>query len=274
MGEKNEGLKKRISELSDKKLVKMLCDKAQEYTEEALSIARKEAERRGGLDKLCASVGKEYDPTETQDTHPKVEEEEPINISMSDPLPPRTNIPVIPSPSSEVSPPRVITLKEESIRQEWALMIENGAGNAQSMYDDIQKYLQESKIPGGCAWEIVELQSSTWFSKVRRVFLIVNLEQFKDYHIYIGVRDYGIHLDCCYYITIEPGLLKQIAAERMYNDTRALSAPRNILVHQDLRAWVTVVDRAVNLAADAVQIKLGQDPKTSHRGSKGFLDIW
>lgn len=42
-------LKKRIAGLSDKKLIEMLETKSDEYTEEALSIAKEEAQRRGGI---------------------------------------------------------------------------------------------------------------------------------------------------------------------------------------------------------------------------------
>jgi hypothetical protein len=54
----------------------------------------------------------------------------------------------------------------------------------------------------------------------------------------------------------------------------ALSAPKNILVHQDLRAWATVVHHAVLSSVEELMTKLGQDSSQLHRGSKGFLEIW
>lgn len=167
-----------------------------------------------------------------------------------------------------------ITLKEESILNEWTMLLDHAAGQAQGLIADIQKRLAESKMPGECTWEVEEVKSSGFFSKVRRDFLVVDLEQFKDYHMYIGIRDYGVHLDCCRFLTVEPGFLKKFAAERLTGYADALSAPKNILIHQDLRAWTTVVHHAVVDSVDDLIKKLGKDPKLLKRESKGILEIW
>jgi hypothetical protein len=167
-----------------------------------------------------------------------------------------------------------ITLKEESILNEWSTLLLKAAGNGQLLLESIQGRLKEAKIPGDCKWAVEEVQSSGWFAKVRREFLIVDLMEFKDYRIYIAARDYGIHLDCCRFLTVEPGFLKKFAAERLTGYADALSAPKNILIHQDLRAWVTVVHHAVVDSTEELMTKLGQDTKLLNRGSKGFLEIW
>jgi len=167
-----------------------------------------------------------------------------------------------------------ITLKEESILNEWSMLLDKAAGNSQPLLESIQKKLQAAQMPGECNWKIEEVKSSGWFAKVRREFLIVNLEEFKDYHMYIAARDYGVHLDCCRFLTVEPGFLKKFAAERLTGFSDALSAPKNILVHQDLRAWVTVVHHAVIDSTEELMTKLGQDTSLLRRGSKGFLEIW
>jgi hypothetical protein len=166
------------------------------------------------------------------------------------------------------------TLKEESILNEWSMMIDGAAGQAEAVLSEVQKNLQKSRIPGNCTWSVDEVKSSGLFAKVRREFLMVSLEDFKDYHMYIGIRDYGTHLDCVRFLTVEPGFLKKWAAERLTGYADALSAPKNILVHQDLRAWATVVHHAVLDSVYALVKKLGQDPSLIQRGSKGFLEIW
>ncbi len=167
-----------------------------------------------------------------------------------------------------------ITLKEESILNEWAMILDNASGNAESVLEDVQNRLRESNIPGDCKWETEEVKSSGLFSKVRRDFLLVSLEQFKDYHMYISIRDYGVHLDCCRFLTVEPNFLKKWASTKLTGAADALSAPKNILIHQDLRAWTTVVHHAVLDSVEALMTKLGKDTKHLQRGSKGFLEIW
>lgn len=167
-----------------------------------------------------------------------------------------------------------ITLKEESILNEWTMILDNGAGNENSLINDIQNRLEESSIPGDCHWSVEEVKSKGIFSRVKREFLVVNLEQFRDYHMYIGVRDYGIHLDCCRFLTVEPGVFKKWASKKITGTIDAFSIPKNILNYQDLRAWATVVHHDVLDAVSALMKKLDQDPKLIQRGSKGFLDIW
>lgn len=167
-----------------------------------------------------------------------------------------------------------ITLKEESILNEWSMLVDHGAGNEQFVVDQIDARLTAANIPGACHWDLEDVQSSGWLSKVRRQFLIVRLDQFSDYRMYIGIRDYGIHLDCCRFLTVEPSFMKKWAAEKLTGSADALSTPKNILVHQDLRAWVTVVHHAVISSTEVLMVKMGQDTKLLQRGSKGFLEIW
>ena len=167
-----------------------------------------------------------------------------------------------------------ITLKEETILNEWSMMVDHGCGNARVVLDEIQKRLQEAQIPGECSWCVEEVKSQGLFSRVRREFLIVNLEQFKDYHMYIGIRDYGVHLDCCRFLTVEPGFFKKMVSEKLTGTADAISAPKNILVEQDLKAWATVVHHAVTDSVESLLTKLGQDPRLMHKGTKGMLEIW
>jgi hypothetical protein len=167
-----------------------------------------------------------------------------------------------------------ITLKEEAIKEQWSTIVDHGAGQTSGVLSEIQERLREAQIPGECTWSVEEVKSSTWIARVRREFLIVDLKEFKDYHLYIGIRDYGVHLDCCWFLTIEPGLLKKWASQRLTGDAEGLSGPANILIQQDLRAWLTVVHHAVLDSVNSLLTKLGQDPKLLQRKSKGMLEIW
>lgn len=167
-----------------------------------------------------------------------------------------------------------ITLKEESILNEWSVIVDHGAGNEVLLLANIQQRMRDAAMPNCRTWAIEEVQSSGLFSKVRRELIVVRQEQFTDYRMYIGVRAYGIHLDCCRFLTVEPGFMKKWASQKLTGVTDALSAPKNILIHQDLRAWATVVHHSVVSSVEEVMKTLGQDTNRLNRGSKGFLEIW
>ena len=165
-----------------------------------------------------------------------------------------------------------VTLKEETILDQWSMILDYAAGNQDDLLDDIVNRYEESKIPGRLEKSVV--QSSGWLSKVKREFLIITNDNFADYHMYIAARDYGIHLDVCRFLTIEPGRFKKMLSNRLAGDADALSAPKNILVEQDLRAWVTVAHHCVVGAVEEVMKKLKQDPSKIQRESKGYLNVW
>jgi hypothetical protein len=167
-----------------------------------------------------------------------------------------------------------ITLKEETILDQWNWMVDGAAGHADEVLKEIDGRLRAAQIPGECTWEIDEVKSSGWFSRVRRDFLIVRLQQFSDYRMYAAVRDYGTHLDACRFTTVEPGFFKKNLAQRLGGTAEALSTPKNILIEQDLRAWMTVVHHCVVDSVESLMVTLGQDKNRLKRESKGFLSVW
>ncbi len=48
----------------------------------------------------------------------------------------------------------------------------------------------------------------------------------------------------------------------------------HMLIHQDLRAWVTVIHHSVLDSVEVLMEKLVQDTRLIQRGSKGVLEIW
>lgn len=168
-----------------------------------------------------------------------------------------------------------VSLKEETILNQWNMLVDGAAGQGPSVYDDIQRRLREARIPGECSWSLEEVQSGGFLSKVRREFLIVRSGQFSDYRNYVGIRDYGSHLSCCRFLTVEPGFLKREFSKAITGGTdRLLSTPKNILVEQDLSAWASVVHHCVLDSVKALVEQIGQDPAGIRRESKGFLEVW
>lgn len=168
-----------------------------------------------------------------------------------------------------------ITLKEETILNQWNMLVDGAAGKASEVLSEVERNLRAARVPGECTWELEEVQSAGFLSKVRREFLIVRLKQFSDYRNYVGVRDYGSHLDCCRFLTVEPGSFKRRFSKAVTGgEERLLSVPRNILIEQDLTAWLSVVHHAVLDAVKGLVTSLGQDPAGVRRETKGFLQVW
>jgi len=167
-----------------------------------------------------------------------------------------------------------LTLKEESIVDQWCMILDRAAGHGDFVLQTTQTLLAESRMPGNPRWSIEEVKSSTWIHRVRREFLYVIQDDFKDYKTFIGARDYGIHLDVCRFLTVEPGFLKRLVAEKLTGDKAGFSAGANILKHQDLVAYVTVVHHCLLDAVEALMKELGQNPARIDRKSKGFLEVW
>jgi hypothetical protein len=168
-----------------------------------------------------------------------------------------------------------ITLKEETILNQWNMLVDGAAGRGTEVLTDLERFLRAARVPGECTWELEEVQSAGFFSKVRREFLIVRLLQFSDYRNYVGIRDYGSHLDCCRFLTVEPGFFKREFSKAIGGgEERLLSAPRNVLVEQDLTAWVSVVHHCVVDAVRGLVTKLGRDPSCVRTETKGFLHVW
>jgi len=167
-----------------------------------------------------------------------------------------------------------LKLKDESIVDEWTTLVERASGQAQFVYGETEKRLGASEIPGGCQWSREEVKAGGWFSNVKRDFLVVTIEQFKDYKALIGVRDFGTHLHATEFIVAEPGFLKRAIAQKLAEDPLALSRGTNILEHQDLVAWRTVVHHCVLDSVKTLMEKIGQDPTKLSTKSKGFLEVW
>lgn len=168
-----------------------------------------------------------------------------------------------------------VKLKDETILNRWSMLVDGAAARGNEVLDEIQSRLTAARIPGNCTWSVEEVESGGMFSKTKREFLIVRIDQFSDYRNYIGVRPYGTHLDCCRFLTVEPGFFKkQISQAIAPGQDTLFSGPKNLLVEQDLTAWATVVHHATLDAVKSLMTKSGMDPAGLRRESKGFLEVW
>jgi len=128
--------------------------------------------------------------------------------------------------------------------------------------------------PQAARFQAEVVKSSTWIQRVRRDFLCVTQDAFKDYKMHMGARDYGIHLDLCPFQTVDAGFLKALISGKVTGERTAIPGGANILKHQDLVAYVTVVHHCVLDAVEALMKELGQNPARIDRKSNGFLEVW
>ena len=171
-----------------------------------------------------------------------------------------------------------VTLKDEKLLDSWGLVIEDGAGGSDKLMQLIRGYLKQSELPG-IHWQPVEATPGMlkgWFGK-KRDFLMVTSEGLKDYRMYVGIRDYGRHLDFSWFLTVEPGFFKKAFSPLMTQGAspNALSLLLDLFDQQDLRAYVTAVHRCcVRKSVEQFVSELGQTTANFDWKSKGFLQVW
>jgi hypothetical protein len=164
-----------------------------------------------------------------------------------------------------------VSLEHYKILDKWSTMIENGQGKREQIYQDAMKHIQESKAPG-INIELVKAKSSV--IKDERDYLMVTNAYMKDYRVYIGATDYGKNLNVYWYLTCEPGLMKQLFPDYDRGVT-AEGLPRalDVFEEQEINAYVTVVHHSLLKAVESLMMSLGQEPSRIDRKSRGFLGV-
>jgi hypothetical protein len=103
-------------------------------------------------------------------------------------------------------------LRKEQVLDNWGILIENGQGRFNEVFQDTENSIRESKAP---AIEINKEEISPGiigsFFGAKRDFLVIKDRQssiLNPYQIFVGVRDYGNNLDVSWYLTYRPSLLE------------------------------------------------------------------
>ena len=171
-----------------------------------------------------------------------------------------------------------VTLNDEKLLDSWGVVIEQASGRGESLIDTVNQHLSHSDLPG-IVWKMVEAKPSLIKGLLgkKRDYLMVTNNSLKDYRMYVGVRDYGVHLDISWFLTVEPGFFKQIFNEVATHAMvpSMLSFSLDLFDQQDLRAYVTAVHRCcIKRAVEQLAKELDQDPSQFNWKSKGFLEVW
>ena len=164
-----------------------------------------------------------------------------------------------------------MALNQDAVVDSWGTLVSKQAERHKDVYGMIGKHIDSVvRIKGQGPWTSISKQQATVAGKrglggllgEKRDRLIV---RWGDYKIYVCSRPYGTDLDVSWNLTFEPGILKRM--------TTINYASLNAFQVEDLRAFATLVHRAVTQSVDDVMQEAGLDPDKVNRTSKGFLGV-
>jgi hypothetical protein len=163
-------------------------------------------------------------------------------------------------------------IKKERIINSWGGLVERGAGNGPRIYEETEKNLQSLSMPD-VTWRREKVNTRRWM-RVERDFLIVNHARLREYIIFLNVRDFGMNLDCAWFVTCQPGILKRSLSRAAAGHPDALSQNLDLFNKLDLEAWIGSVHHAFLEPIKTLKGELDQDISTLNTQSKGYLSIW
>jgi len=164
-----------------------------------------------------------------------------------------------------------MALKNESVVDKWNTLVENGAGRAKHMMDAIETKIKAAHIPGV---RTAQRDVSSGVFGTKRSFIHVSNDSLSDFLLYIGARDYGIHLDVSWFLTVQPSGFKRAFSKYSMGNPLAMSIALDFFRQQDAHAFVTTVHHCVTEEVKTLLDELEQDPKGLNTQSKGFLSVW
>ncbi|MDD2666634.1 MAG: hypothetical protein PHD13_04090 [Methanocellales archaeon] len=169
-------------------------------------------------------------------------------------------------------------LRKEQVMDSWGVLIEDGHGRADQVFQDTENFIKESKAPA------IEMKRDKIAPGIirgilgtKRDFLIVTDQgnlKLDPYQTFIGARDYGNNLDVSWYLTYRPSLLDAVLSLIPMVRLIPLSlADLDLFDQQDLNAYVTNCHHSLLKAVEKQMRDLNQDVSKIDRKSKGFLGI-
>ena len=169
-------------------------------------------------------------------------------------------------------------LRTEQVMDSWGLLIENGQGKADEVFQDTENFINETKAP---SLRMNRSKMAPGFIRgaldVQRDFLAVKNRmsiRLDPYQIYIAVRDYGNNLDVSWYLTFRPTFMQAIMSLIPFMSITPLSiSDIDLFDQQDLSAYVTNCHHCLLKAVEKQMLGLDQDFSKIEKKSRGFLGI-
>jgi len=164
-----------------------------------------------------------------------------------------------------------ITLKKEVVVNEWSMIVEGAGDKVEQVFTDTEENIKRSKAPD-VNFARVKVSSSFLGGVLGndRVFLRITDKHLPKYEMYIGIREYGIHLDLVWYLIYEPGFFARIMNMILSFFKRKLVFHMNLFDEHDLTVYATVIHHSFLQAVEKITKGTGQE---INKSSKGFLGI-
>jgi len=166
-------------------------------------------------------------------------------------------------------------LRKDQILERWDVLIENGRGAAESIYNSIVAALTSAEPPG-VSWQRQEIRAGGVLTGKVYDGLVVTNPRLEGCKIYIFAYDYGADLHTAWFLTMQLGWMKSVLAMSFLKltDPRAVIFYLDIPQELELSAYVSTVHDATKKAVGALMGKLEQDFSRVNTKSKGFLEVW
>jgi len=171
-----------------------------------------------------------------------------------------------------------VVLGDEKILDKWSVLIDGAKGRGEDILQKTAKYIQDSGAPDITIERVRVFPPGAWkflsvffkrFDIGREYLRVVNKELGKT-NIYVGAVDYGESLYVSWYLALEPGIFDRLFPKAKF---ARLTTGRDILIEEELNAYVTCIHHCLLKAVDELLRELGQDPSKIDRKSKGFLGV-
>jgi hypothetical protein len=164
-----------------------------------------------------------------------------------------------------------MALSQDAVVDSWGTLVSKQASRYTDVYGMISEHIDAVvKVKGSGPWASISKEQASVAGQrglgsllgEKRDRLIV---RWGDYKIYVCSRPYGTDLDVSWNLTFEPGILKRMTTID-YSSLNAFQV-------EDLRAFTTLVHRAVTQSVDTIMQEAGLDTEKVNKTSKGFLGV-
>ena len=169
-------------------------------------------------------------------------------------------------------------LRKEQVIDSWGVLIEDGQGKADEVFQDTENLIRETKAPAiGMKIKKMAPGIIKGVLGIQRDFLVViNQERIRldPYQIFINARDYGNNLDISWYLTYRPSFFMAILSLIPFVKIIPLSlSDLDLFDQQDLTAYTTNCHHCLLKAVEKQMLALNQDFSKIEKKSRGFLGI-
>ena len=169
-------------------------------------------------------------------------------------------------------------LRKEQVIDSWGILIEDGQGKADEVFQDTENHIRETKAPAiGMKIKKMAPGIIKGVLGIQRDFLVViNQERIRldPYQIFINARDYGNNLDISWYLTYRPSFFMAILSLIPFVKLIPLYlSDLDLFDQQDLTAYTANCHHCLLKAVEKQMLALNQDFSKIEKKSRGFLGI-